>query len=390
MNSLVKNLKASATLALNQKAKDLMAEGKAVINLTTGEPDFKTSDRIQKAAIDAIKSGKHFYTASSGIIELREAIAQTSSDFYKQSYEKENVVVTNGGKQALFNTLFSILEPDDEVLILKPYWVSYPEMVKLCRGIPVFVDSQFENGFMSKIDDLRQSITAKTKALIINSPCNPTSQIMSQEWIDECLGVLSQNAPQAFVLTDDIYGKLILEQQNYYSAAMSHQFNSEKMVVINGLSKTYSMTGWRVGWALANPKIISAMTKIQSQTTANISAISQWAALEAVTGSQSDVNVMRETFIQRRDECLKIIDTIPKCKVIKPQGGFYFFFDVREAMKAMNVESDIEMSQLLLDKHLLALVPGSAFGKNGFLRMSFAANMSHLTEGLKRLKKAFS
>lgn len=389
MNSLVKNLKASATLALNQKAKDLMAQGKPVVNLTTGEPDFKTSDRIQNAAIDAIKSGKHFYTASGGIVELREAIAHTSQNFYKKTYLKENVIVTNGGKQALFNVLFSILEPEDEVLILKPYWVSYPEMVKLCNGKPVFVDSHFEKGFLPDIGDIKKAITSKTKALIINSPSNPTSQIFPKAWIEECLTVLGKHVPQAYVLTDDIYGKLILDQQAYFSAAMSDSFDVDKMVVINGLSKTYSMTGWRVGWALANQDLISAMTKIQSQTTANVSAISQWAALEAVSGHQDDVGVMRETFVQRRDECLKMIENISMCNVLRPQGGFYFFFDVREAMQKLGFESDIELSTMLLEKHLLALVPGTAFGKNGFLRMSFAANMNHLTEGLSRLKKAF-
>ncbi|HMQ10550.1 MAG TPA: pyridoxal phosphate-dependent aminotransferase [Oligoflexia bacterium] len=390
MNSLVKNLKASATLALNQKAKDFIAQGKPVINLTTGEPDFKTSDRIQKAAIDAIKSGKHFYTASAGIIELREAIAKTSQSFYQKSYKNENVIVTNGGKQALFNAMFSILEPEDEVLILKPYWVSYPEIVKLCKGKPVLVESHFEKNFLPDIEDLKKEITSKTKALIINSPSNPTSQVFPKAWIEECLSVLNKNAPQAYVLTDDIYGKLILDQQTYFSAAMSGKFDQDKIIVINGLSKTYSMTGWRVGWALAHEDIISAMTKIQSQTTANVSAISQWAALEAVSGNQNDVQVMQETFIQRRNECLKIIKDIPRCKVLEPHGGFYFFFDVREAMKKMGFESDIELSNMLLEKYFLALVPGSAFGKNGFLRMSFAANMNHLTEGLNRLKQAFA
>jgi len=390
MNKLVSEMQASATLALNQKAKQMVSDGLDVVNLTAGEPDLGTPKNIQKAAIDAIESGKHFYTASAGINELREAIAKTSSQFYGRTIESNQTIVCNGGKHALFNVFFSILEPNDEVIILKPYWVSYPAIVKLCKGVPVYVESSFEDSFKPSIKSIEKNISSKTKAIIINSPNNPSSQFFDKEYLVKITKLIKDKAPNAYIVTDDIYAKLIYDESAFYSLGMHEEISFDNLVIINGLSKTYSMTGWRVGWAITNTKLVQAMTKVQSQTTANVSSISQWAAVEALLGDQSKVNEMIRLFKNRRDACLELFKSLRGVKCIKPIGAFYFFIDVRVAIKNLSLKDDLALSNMLLDEHHLALVPGSAFGAPGFLRMSFASSQDDLREGISRLKKALA
>ena len=375
-------IKPSPTLEISAKAKELKKEGVNVISFGAGEPDFDTPENIKQAAIKAIEEGKTKYTPPAGIIELREAVANIYSEEYGVNFSVEEVIISCGAKHSIYNVLQVLLNEGDEVIIPAPYWVSYPVMVKLAGGVPVFVESTFEDEYRVKAEKIKAKITSKTKAIILNSPSNPSGMLISKDELDKLAKIVAEN--DLYVISDDIYNKLIYENE-FYNLLMIDKSLKEKVIIINGVSKTYSMTGWRIGFTLAKKEIISAINKIQSQSTSNPTSISQYAALEAITGDQSSVDKMRETFKQRREIAVKMINEIDGIKCLKPEGTFYLFPDINDVIKSSNIKDSIEFCNKLLENCKVAVVPGSAFGIENTFRMSFALSEEDIIEGIKRI-----
>lgn len=393
LNQYVADVKPSATMALNQKAKAMAKEGRSIINLTVGEPDFPTPKNIAQAGIHAIEQGETHYTAASGIPELREAVQKWAQIEYGRKYNLSQVLITSGAKQALFNLCFSTLNPGDEVIVIAPYWVSYADMASMMGAHPIVVKAEEKNGFVPKIEDVQKVVTAKTRLLFLNSPSNPTGALYDEAFI-AAVAKLAQKWPELLVVTDDIYAKLIYDGQKFLSIGMLTHMPSDQLLIISGVSKTYSMTGWRIGFALGPKAIISAMSTVQSQSTSNPSSISQWAALEAITGEQKSVIAMQRAFKERRDFIWEKIDQIPQVSCVKPQGAFYLFPNIQSYLKSKNskkveIKTDIDLASFLLENWEVAVVPGTAFGSPGFLRLSFGTSKENLIEGIIRMKKAF-
>jgi len=394
LNPAVEQLKPSPTLALNQKAKALIASGKSVVNLTTGEPDFVTPKRICEAAKKAMEQGHTKYTPTSGIPELKRAILEYIFKEYGRTYSLQSVIVTSGAKQALFNLCFSLLNPGDEVIVFSPYWVSYTDMVELMQAKAIILSTQEENRFIPEFTQLENAINNKTRFLFLNSPSNPTGAVYPKDSLRK-IADLIKKWPNVLVVTDDIYGKLVFDGFSFTSIAMFQDFPFNQLVIINGMSKSYSMTGWRIGYALGPEPLISAMDAVQSQSISCATSIAQWAALEAITGDQSDVIEMRDTFEKRRDFLYNKIGSIPDLTCFKPQGAFYIFPNVNSFLgkntpRKQRIETDSELASYLLEEYGLASVPGCAFGSPGYLRLSFATSMNELEEGVERLKKGLS
>lgn len=392
INPLVEKLQPSATLALNQKAKSLMAAGRSIINLTVGEPDFVTPARIREAAKKAMDRGETYYTAVSGIPPLRDAIAQAASKKYGRTWSSKNVTVSNGAKQSLFNLFYTLLRPQDEVILFAPYWVSYSDIVSMVGGTPVVIQTKLENEFLPDLSEVERRITKKTRAILLNSPSNPTGAIYPAEFLRQLVEVLKK-FPDILVVTDDIYGQLVFDGKPFQSIGTDLSLPTKNLVVIDGVSKSYAMTGWRIGWAIGDEKLIHLMENVQSQTTSNASSISQWAALEAITGKQDDVGEMRAAFEARRDLIDAALSSLP-VKYVKPHGAFYFFLNCEVAIgkKTPNgtvMRTDVDFCMFLLEECGVAMVPGSAFGAPGFLRLSFGLSTENLQEGIKRFEKAF-
>ena len=388
VNQRVSRLKPSSTLALNQKANALKASGKSVINLTVGEPDVPTPERICNAAIAAIQRGETKYTSSTGISPLKEAVIENIQKTYGRSYEKNEVMISAGAKQAIYNLCLATLNEGDEAIIFAPYWVSYVEMVRLAGAIPVIVNSSEENGFEPKRSDLEKAISSKTRILFLNSPCNPTGTVYSEETLKMIFEVVEREK-QIVVATDDIYEKFLYDGIKFQSIASFPSFPKEQLVIVHGVSKSYSMTGWRIGYAIAPSSLISAMDVIQSNATSNPTSISQWAAVEALRGDQKEVEEMKAKFEQRRNRFYPELIRDSKARCLKPKGAFYFFPYVGNALSKLTpqrhkIEDDLTLSDYLLMDWGLATVPGSAFGAPGYLRISFAASETDLKEGVER------
>lgn len=378
----------SLTLAITAKAKKMKAEGIDVIGFGAGEPDFNTPKNIQDAAINAIQEGKTRYTAASGIIELKEAIIDKFKKDNNLSYKTSQIIVSTGAKQCLANIFEAILNPGDEVLIGSPYWVSYPELVQLSDGKPVFVETKEENSFKLTVEALNKAVTKNTKALIINSPNNPTGATYSKEELEKIADFAQKN--DIIIISDEIYEKLLYGEEGHISIASLSEDAYNRTIVINGVSKAYAMTGWRIGYAAASEKIISLMSNIQSHTTSNPCSISQYAAVEALTGDQSEVEKMKVEFKKRRDFMVDKINSINNLSCVKPEGAFYVMMNISKLLnKKVNgetIKDSLEFSRLLLEDEKVAVIPGIAFGVDDYVRLSYATSLKNIEEGLKRIE----
>lgn len=378
-------LKPSVTLAASAKAKELKAQGLDILSVTLGEPDFPTPENIQKAAIEAIQSGKaSFYTPTAGIPELRQAVVGYIEEYYGLAYSPSEVIVTDGAKFALYALFQVILDAEDEVLIPVPYWVSYADQVKLAEGTPVFVQGKEENQFKVTVNQLEASRTAKTKALVLNTPSNPTGMIYSKEEL-QGIGEWAV-AHNILIIADDIYGRLVYGDATFTPIATISEAIRRQTMIINGVSKTYSMTGWRIGFAVGDQKIIEAMTNVASQATSNPTAVSQYAALEALTGPQDSVEAMRVAFEERLNRLYPLILEIPGVKCAKPQGAFYLFPNVKETMEMCGYTDVTTFTDDLLNEAHVALVTGAGFGAPENIRISYASDWETLEQTVERIK----
>ena len=378
----------SLTLAITAKAKKMKAEGIDVIGFGAGEPDFNTPKNIQQAAIKAIEAGQTRYTAASGISELKEAIVNKLKRDNNLTYKTSQVIISTGAKQCLANVFQAILNPGDEVLIGAPYWVSYPELVQLADGVPNFVETQESNSFKLTVEALEKSVNKKTKAMILNSPNNPTGTAYTKEELEKIATFAQKH--DIIVVSDEIYEKLLYGESGHISIASLSEDAYNRTIVINGVSKAYAMTGWRIGYAAASEKITSLMSNIQSHTTSNPCSISQYASVEALNGDQSEVERMKQEFKKRRDFMVDRINSINNLSCVKPEGAFYVMVNIS---KVLNKEVDgkiikdsLTFSDLLLEKEKVAVIPGIAFGVDDFIRLSYATSMENIEKGLNRIE----
>ena len=377
----------SPTLTIDAKANQLKKDGVDVIGFGAGEPDFETPAHIKEAAVRAIEAGFTRYTPVAGIPELLEAVSQKLQKDNGLAYEPRNIVVANGAKHALCNALAALLNPGDEVVIPAPYWVSYPEMVKINDGVPVVIQTKKENNFCPSPEDLKQALTPKTKAIIINSPGNPTGQVYSKEQLQAIADFAVQH--NLFVITDEIYEKLIYGDSEHVSIASLGEEIKKRTVLVNGVSKTYAMTGWRIGYSASTAEIAKIMSSIQSHATSHANSIAQKAAVAALTGPQDCVQEMKEAFDARRKTMVGKIRSIPGLSFIQPQGAFYLFVDVSNtfgrAYNGRTVNSSDDFAAALLEEKQVAVVPGTGFGAPDYIRLSYALATEQMLKGLERI-----
>lgn len=384
LSKRVQQLEPSVTLAAAAKAKALKAQGKDILSLTVGEPDFATPENIQEVAVQAIRNGKaSYYTPSAGIPELRQAIVDYIKEYYGITYESSQTIVTDGAKFALYALFQTILDPEDEVIIPVPYWVSYGEQVKLAEGRPVFVKGEENNGFKITVSQLEASRTLKTKALIINSPSNPTGMIYDQKEL-QAIGEWAVKH-DILIVADDIYGRLVYNGNEFTPIATISEAIRKQTIIINGVSKTYAMTGWRIGYALGNQEIIDGMIAIASQSTSNSTAVSQYAAIEALTGEQDPVEEMRVAFEERLNILYPLVSNLPGVTLNKPQGAFYLFPNVKETLAMCGYENVTKWVEDLLEETGVALVTGEGFGAPENVRLSYATDLGTLEEAVRRI-----
>ncbi|CAN5333206.1 pyridoxal phosphate-dependent aminotransferase [soil metagenome] len=382
----VQRIKPSATLAVAGRAEALKAAGKDIISLGTGEPDFDTPEHIKEAAIQAMRDGLTKYTDVAGTLSLRKAICEKfSNENGLSSYTPEQVLVSCGAKHSIFNLLLAVIQQGDEVIIPAPYWVSYPDMVLLSDGVPVIVPTTIEQNFKITAAQLEQAITPKTRLLIINSPSNPTGMTYSLEEL-EALGAVLAKYPQVTIASDDIYEHILWTAAPFVNILNACPELIDRTVVINGVSKAYAMTGWRIGYAAGPSKLIAAMKKIQSQSTSNPCSIAQAAAQAALQGDQSCVVQMNLAFKERHDYFYRALNEIDSIDCLPADGAFYLFPSVQKAIdNNSQVLNDVDFADYLLDKAEVAVVPGSAFGAPGCIRLSFATSFENLLEAIKRI-----
>ena len=383
-NSL-KRIKPSPTIAVTSKAREMRSAGKDVIGLGAGEPDFDTPDNIKEAAIEAIRTGDTKYTAVDGTPKLKKAIQGKFNRENNLSYELDQISVGTGGKQVLYNVFMATLNPGDEVIIPAPYWVSYPDMVLLAGGTPKIVKCSEENEFKITPDQLKKAIGKKTKWLIINSPSNPTGSCYTKKEIEELSKILIDKK-KVFILSDDIYEHITYDNFKFFTMAQIDSLK-DRTLTMNGVSKSYSMTGWRIGYGAGPKDIIKAVAKIQSQSTTNPSSISQAAAVEALNGTQDFIKIRAESFKERRDFVVKTLNSINGLSCLKPSGAFYVFPNCKKLLgDKTKLKTDKEFVEKLLEKAEVAVVQGSAFGLEGYFRISYATSMDNLKKALERIK----
>jgi aspartate aminotransferase len=384
-------VKPSATIAVSQKARELKAKGRDVISLGAGEPDFDTPDNIKKAAIDAINRGETKYTAVAGILELREAIARKYKRENNLDYTANQVIVGTGGKQILFNAFMATLNAGDEVVVPAPYWVSYPEMVALCGGTPVFVATTIDKQFKLQPEDLEKAITPKTKWLIFNSPSNPTGAAYSREELKALTDVLVKH-PHVWILTDDMYEHLTFDDFKFTTPAEVEPKLYDRTLTMNGVSKAYAMTGWRIGYAAGPLQLIKAMDMIQGQQTSGTNSIAQWAALEALEGPQDFIEKNKKVFQGRRDLVVSMLNQAKGLKCPTPEGAFYVYPSCegligKTSPSGKVIETDEDFVSELLEAEGVAVVHGSAFGLGPNFRISYATSETLLEEACSRIQR---
>ena len=391
--TLSKNLEKiapSATVAMTQLARDLKNQGKDVISLSAGEPDFDTPENIKRAAIEAITRGETKYTAVDGIDELKEAIIDKFSRDNNLNFLKENISVAPGGKTIIYNAMVATLNPGDEVIIPKPFWVSYPDIVKLAGGTPVTIETSRDSNFKITADDLERNITKNTKWIIINSPSNPTGEVYSSEELQSLANVLKKY-PNIYILSDDIYEHLLYEKKEKFTTIgeIDDEINS-RTITMNGVSKAYSMTGWRIGYCGGPKKIIDSMRKLQGQSTSNPSSISQWAAVEALNGDQSFLKDWLDSFEMRRNKVVEMINSAEGLSCLKPKGAFYIYPSCegvigKKLTSGEEIKNDEDFAMNLLKNKSVGVVHGSAFGLSPYFRISYATSIEKLEEACERI-----
>lgn len=378
----------SPTLALDAKYKQMKKDGIPVVGFGAGEPDFNTPDNIKAAAVKAIENNITKYTPASGTIELKNAICKKFKDDLGLDYGIENIVVSNGGKHSLTNVFMTICDPGDEVIIPAPYWVSYPEMVKMAGGVPKFINTTEESEFKFTPAEFEAAITPRTRALVLNSPSNPTGMVYTADVLKEIADIAVKH--NIYVVMDEIYEKLVYEGTYTNIATLGEEIKN-LTIIVNGMAKSYAMTGWRIGYTASNAAVAKAMSNIQSHGTSNPNSIAQAASVEALLGDQSSVSVMKAEYIKRRDYMVERINSINGISCLKPNGAFYIFMNVRDLLgkehygKMINTAS--ELCDDILDRALVAMVPSDGFGIDGYVRLSYATSMENIVEGLDRIEK---
>ncbi|MGP4845943.1 pyridoxal phosphate-dependent aminotransferase [Marinobacter sp. 1Y8] len=390
LSNRVQAIKPSPTLAITNKAAELKAAGQDIIGLGAGEPDFDTPDHIKAAAIEAINAGQTKYTAVDGTPALKKAIIEKFKRDNSLDYEANQILVSSGGKQSFFNLALALLNPGDEVIIPAPYWVSYPDMVLVAEGTPVVLETSADTRFKITPDQLENAITDRTRLFVINSPSNPSGMAYSLDEL-KALGDVLKRHPQVMVATDDMYEPILWTGAPFANIVNATPELYDRTFVLNGVSKAYSMTGWRIGYAAGPAKVIGAMKKIQSQSTSNPASISQAAAVAALNGPQDCVTVMVEAFKERHDYLVEALNDLPGVECLKGDGTFYVFPSFKGAIDAKEgISTDAELAEHLLKEAGVALVPGSAFGAPGHMRLSFATSFDMLKSAIERLKKALA
>ncbi|MEJ2605387.1 MAG: pyridoxal phosphate-dependent aminotransferase [Anaerolineales bacterium] len=382
ISQLAASIRESSTLALNEKARVLRAKGEPVIHLGVGEPKNPAPITALLSSAARLNTGEIKYTPTDGLPSLKKAIVRYMEENYNKAVAPENIIASTGAKQSLYNTLFTIIDPQDEVILLAPYWVSYPEMVKMVHGVPVVVTPE-DGTFTPRMEDIEQTITSYTKAIIVNSPCNPSGAVFSDEFIGEIVDFCEKKG--IYLILDDIYQKLV---ENGVRPAIAYDYTKKdlensRLIVVNGVSKLYGMTGFRIGWVVGPRKLVEAMAKIQSQITSNPSVVSQAAAEGALQGVQSVVENLRLEIQNNRTVMIRELEAFNGVRLIRPQGTFYCLPDFRAYEK-----DSLKLSNFLLEKALVVTVPGVDFGMEGHLRLSYAGSVKDVTGGIERLKWA--
>ena len=389
LSKKAEDISPSITLAITAKAKELKESGVDVISFGAGEPDFNTPSNIIEAAYKAMKEGKTKYTATSGIKELKEEICKKFLRDNGLKYDLDQIIVCTGAKQCLADAFMAVLNEGDEVIIPTPYWVSYPELVKIAGGVPVFMEGSIENHFKYEIEKLENIVTSKTKAIIINSPNNPTGTIYNKEELLE-LAKFAENH-NLIIIADEIYEKLIYDGERHISIASLTNYAYNNTIVINGLSKAAAMTGWRIGYAAANKEIIKLMTSIQSHMTSNTNSITQYAAIEALSNTEDSLNKMVKEFDNRRKYMINRLYSIKGINYILPKGAFYIMVNVSGVYgKSINEEKitdSLSFSKELLKEENVAVIPGIGFGLDDYIRLSYATSMENIENGIDRIEK---
>jgi aspartate aminotransferase len=394
MKSLSKKnsaIAASITLAITAKAKALRAEGVDVISFGAGEPDFNTPKNIRDAAIERINAGGNGYTAASGLVALKEAICEKLKKDNNLEYKEENIVVSNGAKHSLNNVLLALCNPGDEVIIPGPYWVSYYELVKLADATPVVVMTDASADFKVTVSDLEAALNERTKAIILNSPNNPTGTVYTAEELKELADFIV--AKDLYVISDEIYEKLLYEGEHVSIASFSEAIK-ERTIVVNGLSKAYAMTGWRIGYTASTTAIAKIMSNVQSHATSNPNTIAQYAGIEALQGSQETIETMRLAFDERRNYMVDKIDSLPNVSCVTPKGAFYVMLDVSayygKEIDGIRITDSLSFAEALLEVEKVAVIPGIAFGADQYVRLSYATSLALIQGGLDRIETFLS
>ena len=387
----INRVSVSLTIGMAKKARELKQQGKDVIGLSLGEPDFDTPDHIKSAAIAAINRGETKYPPVTGILPLKEAIVNKFKRDYDLYFALNQVMVSTGAKQCLMNIILSLVQEGDEVVIPLPYWVSYSEMVKFAGGKCVFVPSKFEQGFTLDLDALEASITTKTKVLIFSSPSNPAGSVLSKEQLKKVAEIVAKN-PQMVIVSDEIYEHINFEGQ-HISISQFKEIR-DQLVIINGVSKGFAMTGWRLGYMVGPVNIVAACDKLQGQFTSGANHIAQWAAVEALTGDMKPTQEMVQTFKTRRDLMVSLLSEIPGLEIDRPKGAFYLFPRISnflgKTIQGVEIKDSMDFCSVILDHALVSLVPGVAFGMDDHVRISYASSEKDLREAVKRIKEVLA
>ena len=388
----IESITPSATIGMKVKGDALKAQGKDVLSFALGEPDFPTPANIVAAAERALAEGKTKYTDASGVPQLKDAICAAAERDLGLSYGRSQCIVSNGAKHSLMNIAATLVNPGDEVIIFAPYWVTYPDQVKLCDGRPVVIETRGEDDFQPDLDAVRAAVSDYTVAILINSPCNPTGAVFGRELLEGIAEIALEH--DLIIISDEIYKHILFDGRRHVSPAQLGDEIKARTLIVDGVAKSYSMPGWRIGWVLGPEHITKAMGELQGQTTSNPNTIAQWAAVEALNGPQESVAAMNEQFERRRDFVVERLRAIPDLTCSAPGGAFYAFPAASayygRTLRGQTIEGSVSLAEYLLEEGLISLVPGEAFGADDYLRLSFAASMKQLEEGLNRLEAALS
>jgi len=384
----VRRIAPSMTLAVSQKAAKLKAAGEDVISFGAGEPDFDTPDYVKRAAIEALARGVGKYTHVAGTVELRKAVAEETARVHGGAYSAEDVIVSSGAKHSLFNLFMALLDDGDEVVVPSPCWVSYPELVAMAGGKPVILETRADEGYRVDERRLAEVVSPRTRAIVLCSPSNPTGAVYDARTLEGIARVVRERGgPDTTIVTDDIYRRLVYKGE-WHSMRRIAPDLADRILFIDGISKTYAMTGWRIGWCVGPRDLVTAMATLQGQSTTNAAAVSQAAALAAITGPQEDAERMRLEFDRRRQAMVAGLRAIPGVTLAEPQGAFYAFPDLSAFLGKHGIANDLQLAEWLLDKAKVALVPGSGFLAPGYARLSYATSMKNVEEGIRRIGRA--